>query len=80
MATPPTTSRPSGALAHVVKSSTVGNHVHLSREEHETLKSMDRQIAKITANKEAAAAFLKRAGITTSHGNLSPKFRLVKNG
>lgn len=64
----------SGARAHVVKPSATSTK-HLSSSEQETLKGMDAQIAKVTRSKKTAIAFLKRAGIMNTSGQLLKTFR-----
>lgn len=43
--------------------------------EKQMMEDLDRAIQKVTSSKEAAAAFLKRAGIMDRSGNLAKVYR-----
>lgn len=75
-----TTATPSKRIAAGSRVSTAKGHAikhtpYFTESEKQMMADLDRAIQKVTSSKEAAAAFLKRAGIMDRSGNLAKIYR-----
>lgn len=71
----PSKHKAAGSRVSAAKSRTPKPATYLTESEKQMMDDLERAITKVTSSKEAATAFLKRAGIMDRTGNLAKIYR-----